>query len=70
MSRNVCLYCRTALKNKKVINEQIKILKNFANQNGFNNVKIFVDNGVSDLNEGQEFKKLLKLIKSHARYQL
>ena len=65
MSRNVCLYSKTAIKDQKSIDQQIKILKNFADQNGFKNIKIFVDNGVSgSAYERQEFKRLLKLIKS------
>lgn len=65
MNKYVCLYARTAQKNQESINLQIKIIKDFANKNGFENLKVFVDNGVSGLNVDRKgFQGLLELIKS------
>lgn len=65
MNKYVCLYARTARKNQEAINLQIKIIKDFANKNGFRNLKVFADNGVSGLNVDRKgFQGLLELIKS------
>lgn len=65
MNKYVCLYARTARKNQEAINLQIKIIKDFANKNGFRNLKVFVDNGVSGFNlDRKGFQGLLELIKS------
>ncbi len=65
MDKKICGYCRTAQENFEDINLQIETLKKFANKNGFNNLVIFADNGVSGMNlDRKEFQKLLNLIKS------
>lgn len=64
MNKKVCIYSEPQ-KSKFAINSQIKILKNFANKNNYENLEVFVDNSVSGLNfDIKGFNELIKLIKS------
>jgi len=46
----VAIYCRVAHEDDEAIKNQEKILKKFAEENGFKNLSIYSDNGFNGLN--------------------
>ena len=47
--RKVALYCRSAVKNDEAIGKQSMILRDYANEHGYENLSLYVDNGVSGI---------------------
>ena len=57
-------YCRTALADEKEIQRRIELIKKYCEDNGLSLEKCFYDDGVHGFDIGEDFKQLMRELKS------